>query len=81
MLCCLLIVIKEEKNWYAQKLEYYAHEILNRKIESAFNERLLISYIKYLMSEYQLNEATELADKAITMYPENPDFIYLKIRK
>ena len=30
------------------------------------------------MSEYQLNEATELADKAITMYPENPDFIYLK---
>lgn len=71
-------VIKEEKNWYAQKLEYYAHEILNRKIESAFNERLLISYIKYLMSEYQLNEATELADKAITMYPENPDFIYLK---
>lgn len=71
-------VIQEEKNWYAQKLEHYAHEILNQKLKSAFNERLLINYIKYLMSEYQLNEAINLVDKAINMYPENPDFIYLK---
>lgn len=71
-------VIKEEKEWYAKKLEYFTNEILNQKLESAFNERLLISYIKYLMSEYRLEEASELADRAINLYPENPDFIYLK---
>lgn len=52
--------------------------ILNGQLHSAFNERLLINYIKSLMSKYDLQESNRISKLAFLLYPENPYLAYLK---
>lgn len=70
--------IKENTDWYISKLERFANMILSGELHSSFNERLLINYIKSLMSQYELQHATTISKKALSLYPDNPYLLYLK---
>lgn len=71
-------VITEEPDWYISKLKKFSNMILNGQLHSAFNERLLINYIKSLMSKYDLQESNRISKLAFLLYPENPYLAYLK---
>lgn len=71
-------MMNEEKIWYMEKMKFFSQKIFQEKINSSFNERLLTNYAKALIKNYDFDRANNLLRKTVDMYPENPNFIFLK---